>query len=599
MLTVRHHIILVFVIILVGVGAVHAEQEYTATPAVAATAMPFGGTVVTDEAQTPVSPLIVEATSVNGANSGWAQAIPGRLRASSVIVNAPEGYNNSQGVCNFVDHYRISNPSMPLNTTGDFFFRLVLTGTMRILASDIYSEAMVQCGASTILNDPQIGQLNFEVIDGVATLYADTGNPGNNILAGPGGEMRIYGTTTSPSGGYYEIQVAVMITYIFRDFPINTSPPLDDWKNQIDFRLIALSRSDASCDFSSTFEFAPQNPVVPDWDDDDLPVTGWDLSAASGEIALPAALTVATSTGSGLAAFVSEQGTINNLTALTLDDFPVGLTGGDFADGWFSMDVALLDGESICDLEVTLPAAVESGATWWFHDGEYWQEIALGDDDFDARVFLQVADNGFGDADPSVGAISLVGGISDEAPLPVFLSLFQAEWRSGGVELSWRAPIAEPDRLRLEAYLNDTSWVVPLNAEPGGSYTARDDAAVLHGGGSVRYDLRFDDEVLDSKTVELPGLTASRLGVISPNPFNPKVEIAYIVAPGTGDLELAIHDLRGRRVATLVSGDPGPGRHVVEWKGLDSGGQAVPSGIYLVRLATAQRVESRKISLVR
>ena len=363
--------------------------------------------------------------------------------------------------------------------------------------------------------------------------------------------------------------------------------------------MSAVAFSNASCDFSSTFEFSSQNPIIPDPGDRALPMTGWDMGAASGEILLPPPLTLATSTGSGLAAFVAGQGSISNLGALTLADFPEGLTGGNFADGWFEMEVALLEGQSQCDVAMTMPGAVGEEATWWFHDGEGWQSIALGDDDGDSLVLLQVTDNGLGDADLTVGVVALAGGVSDDLPLPSLPGVFQAAWRAGAVELSWQCPGVEPASLRLEAHLDGRTWPVPLLAEAEGVFTARDDAAALYGGGAVRYDLRLDGILLESRTVDLPKLVAASLDLIAPNPFNPSVEIAYTVASGAGSVDLAIYDLQGRRVATLFLGGPGPGVHVAEWQGRDEGGRAVPSGVYLVRLATEQRVESRKISLVR
>ncbi len=52
----RHHIILVLWITWALAGAVHGEPQYSDTPAVAATAVPLGGTVVNEEAQHKPSP---------------------------------------------------------------------------------------------------------------------------------------------------------------------------------------------------------------------------------------------------------------------------------------------------------------------------------------------------------------------------------------------------------------------------------------------------------------------------------------------------------------------------------------------------------------
>jgi len=84
-----------------------------------------------------------------------------------------------------------------------------------------------------------------------------------------------------------------------------------------------------------------------------------------------------------------------------------------------------------------------------------------------------------------------------------------------------------------------------------------------------------------------------------PNPFNPRVTLAFAVsAPVAG--ELAIHDVAGRKVATVASGVFLAGEQTVTWNGLDDRGQAAPSGVYLVRLETADGAAvSRKVQLVR
>ena len=70
--------------------------------------------------------------------------------------------------------------------------------------------------------------------------------------------------------------------------------------------------------------------------------------------------------------------------------------------------------------------------------------------------------------------------------------------------------------------------------------------------------------------------------------------------PGTaGPVRLQIFDLAGLLVATLLD-EAGPADcHEVTWNGRDSQGRALPSGPYIVRLETEDRVEARKVMLVR
>jgi hypothetical protein len=88
----------------------------------------------------------------------------------------------------------------------------------------------------------------------------------------------------------------------------------------------------------------------------------------------------------------------------------------------------------------------------------------------------------------------------------------------------------------------------------------------------------------------------SSLGKISPNPFNPRTTIAYRVERA-GPVELTVHDLRGARVQTLVSSSRAAGEYTATWDGRDAGGRTAASGVYLLRLKTADTVDGAKIIL--
>ncbi len=85
-----------------------------------------------------------------------------------------------------------------------------------------------------------------------------------------------------------------------------------------------------------------------------------------------------------------------------------------------------------------------------------------------------------------------------------------------------------------------------------------------------------------------PGAIPSRLTIASvvPNPFNPRTTIAMDL-PRATDASLTVHDLRGRLVRTLHSGTLPAGRHPFVWEGTDADDRPVASGVYLVRLSTA------------
>ena len=91
---------------------------------------------------------------------------------------------------------------------------------------------------------------------------------------------------------------------------------------------------------------------------------------------------------------------------------------------------------------------------------------------------------------------------------------------------------------------------------------------------------------------------AAHLYPVYPNPFNPVARIRFDL-PKPGDAQLAIYDLRGRRIAVLAEGHHPAGRYVIDWWGRDDHGRQMSSGVYFVRLVAGSRVETRKVSLVR
>lgn len=95
---------------------------------------------------------------------------------------------------------------------------------------------------------------------------------------------------------------------------------------------------------------------------------------------------------------------------------------------------------------------------------------------------------------------------------------------------------------------------------------------------------------------DLPAATA--LGSAVPNPFNPRTAISFTIASG-GRVELGIYDLRGRCLRRLVAEDLGAGAHTRVWDGRTDAGEAVSAGVYLVRLASGDAIQSQKITLVK
>jgi len=82
-----------------------------------------------------------------------------------------------------------------------------------------------------------------------------------------------------------------------------------------------------------------------------------------------------------------------------------------------------------------------------------------------------------------------------------------------------------------------------------------------------------------------------------PNPFNPRVE-ARIRLEDASFTRVTVHDLAGRRVATLLEENLPAGSHPVAWDGR-SNGRAAAAGVYFLRVGTEQGEISRKIVLIK
>lgn len=83
-----------------------------------------------------------------------------------------------------------------------------------------------------------------------------------------------------------------------------------------------------------------------------------------------------------------------------------------------------------------------------------------------------------------------------------------------------------------------------------------------------------------------------------PNPFNPGTIIRFSLQTDSRVI-LSVFDHRGRHVTTLVDGTLPPRVHEVSWRGQDSRGNHVGSGIYFCRLQVGEQALSRKLVLLK
>lgn len=79
-----------------------------------------------------------------------------------------------------------------------------------------------------------------------------------------------------------------------------------------------------------------------------------------------------------------------------------------------------------------------------------------------------------------------------------------------------------------------------------------------------------------------------------PNPFNPATTIRFGIKEPSY-VTLAVYNVLGQKVRTLVSGRQSPGYKTVSWDGKNDAGRFVGTGIYVYRLQAGNTVHSKKM----
>ena len=212
-------------------------------------------------------------------------------------------------------------------------------------------------------------------------------------------------------------------------------------------------------------------------------------------------------------------------------------------------------------------------------------------DDNTATLFVLATNNG-------------IGSYTTSTALPVELAAFDATRDGNTVQLTWQTA----------SETNNAGFYVQ-RAVDGGSFT---DLGFREGRGTtteaqtyrftdrdlpydatiVQYRLRQVDtdgstEFSDAVTVELSSPNAVQLFGSAPNPLVEQGEIRYAL-PQAMDVELAVYDLLGRRVATLASGQKQARRHVIQVNASNW-----TSGTYLVRLTAGDQVLTRRMTVIK
>ena len=162
---------------------------------------------------------------------------------------------------------------------------------------------------------------------------------------------------------------------------------------------------------------------------------------------------------------------------------------------------------------------------------------------------------------------------------------------------------------QLDHTVENTATPIPTDA-PGRIGLNMDNGEAFPG---IIDDLRIYDRVLtDAEIAEMAMATAvnHKRGLLDsampqsfmlsnyPNPFNPSTTIEFnLESPQS--VELEVYNVAGEGIQTITRGQMTAGLQAVVWNGTDQLGNRVESGVYMLRLKAGERIETKKILLVK
>jgi hypothetical protein len=93
--------------------------------------------------------------------------------------------------------------------------------------------------------------------------------------------------------------------------------------------------------------------------------------------------------------------------------------------------------------------------------------------------------------------------------------------------------------------------------------------------------------------------TEFELAAPQPNPFSQATAIRYAIPVEGKHVTIAVFDVAGRRVRTLVDGVQPVGRHVANWDGRDDAGSRTSSGVYFYKMNAGSFEQVQKVTVLK
>ena len=83
-----------------------------------------------------------------------------------------------------------------------------------------------------------------------------------------------------------------------------------------------------------------------------------------------------------------------------------------------------------------------------------------------------------------------------------------------------------------------------------------------------------------------------------PNPFNIKTNINFYLTTDTF-LSIVIHDIMGKNIKRILSGNQMAGQNSIQWDGTNNKGDTVSAGVYFFSIEAEGHLETKKMILLK
>jgi len=234
------------------------------------------------------------------------------------------------------------------------------------------------------------------------------------------------------------------------------------------------------------------------------------------------------------------------------------------------------------------------------------------------NTYGQLGDNTF--TERLLPIIVVGDGGSGELGLPVELSSFTAKVISTGVQLKWTTE-SEIENLGfiLERKTWSTDWLEIISYKTDsrllgqGSISSSTDYEYLdvfvRSNTTYEYrlaDIDYNGVVTYHSTREVKAGQISQPSIINeftvlpayPNPFNPSVTIRYGLDIDSY-VTVEIYDITGKLISAIIRTEQSQGWHSVVWNGTIQNGEQAPTGQYISKITSDNKVKTTKLMLLR